>query len=81
MQTYTQVFANEVKKLIEERINASVEELAFPPGAQDYAHYRHLTGVIEGLRRSLQCFEEAEERLREEEGSFTKKKDPNERAH
>jgi hypothetical protein len=69
IQTFGDRFAFEVKQLIEQKIVTAVERIVLPPGSASFEQYRHDYGVLEGLRRALDAFEEAESRINEEDGA------------
>jgi|TARA_R110000868_G_scaffold183608_4_gene424903 hypothetical protein len=57
--TYQSFFEHELKKLIQEAVEARKENLAFGSGTVDFAAYRNQVGVVAGLRLALELCDEA----------------------
>lgn len=59
MLTYKSFFEHELKKLIQEAVEARKENLALGNGTVDFAAYRHHVGFVAGLRFALDLCDEA----------------------
>jgi hypothetical protein len=59
MLTYSDLFENELKKLVVGEIDRLLENLSHGMGVMDYAAYMKIVGEIAGLRRTLEFCEEA----------------------
>ena len=57
--TYQSFFEHELKKLIQEAVEARKENLALGNGTVDFAAYRNQVGVVAGLRLALELCDEA----------------------
>ena len=60
MLTYSNVYEQELKKLIMEEINRLLDILSNGMSLQDYADYKHHIGKVAGLRTALELCDEAE---------------------
>lgn len=61
---YASAFERELRKLIEEDIGVITDNLVVGAAIKDYADYRHSVGRIHALRRVLEYFEDAKEKLK-----------------
>jgi hypothetical protein len=59
MLTYSDMFEHELRKLIIAEVERLLENAGHGMGVEDYAHYMKIVGQIAGLRRALECCEEA----------------------
>lgn len=62
MQTSRDVFAAELKKLIQERIHEISNDLIYGAGVTSFEGYREKVGEIRGLRTAIETLEAAEQR-------------------
>lgn len=59
MLTYNSLLESELKKLIHENIQRTIEKITSPVGVQDFAEYKQLVGRIMGLQLAIELAEEA----------------------
>lgn len=59
MLTYNSLLESELKKLIHENIQRTIEKITSPFGVQDFAEYKQLVGRIMGLQLAIELAEEA----------------------
>jgi hypothetical protein len=60
MLTYNNLFEIELKKLIQEEIDRTTENLQAGLSVTDYCEYKRLVGRISGLKLAMELCEEAQ---------------------
>jgi|APCry1669190646_1035306.scaffolds.fasta_scaffold29116_2 hypothetical protein len=63
MQTYSTAFARELAKLLHAEIERLAENLTLGMSITDYAEYKKAVGEIQGLKKAIGYFEEADKNV------------------
>lgn len=66
MSTYQSFFASEVKKLMEEKAQ-NIAATIVSGNCTNYEAYKYQVGLLHGIQRAADCFDEAETIIAEEE--------------